>query len=301
MRHNNLDRELSLILLMTENREYTVQQLCERLEISRRSLYYYLDFLRDYGFIVEKRGTCYSLDKNSPFFMKLTKKAHFTEDEAVMMRRLLDRADAANTHVQHLKRKLENLYDLDILEDIKLREQVAQNVSALYDAIKSKRMAILRNYSSPHSNTVTNRVVEPFMFLDNNKEIRCYEISSATNKTFKISRIESVLPLADGWEHEQRHRRVYTDVFMFSGERTMPVELRLGRLAYNLLLEEYPQAEPFVTSDGPDRWLLRLDVCSYLGVGRFVLGLSESVEVLGSEEFRGYLREKAALMAGMYR
>lgn len=297
MRHNNLDKELSLILLMTENRDYNVQQLCERLGISRRSLYYYIGFLRDYGFIVEKRGTCYSLDKNSPFFTKITKKAHFTEDEAITIRRLLDRANAGNMHIQHLKRKLDNLYDLDILDDIKLREQAAQNVSALYDAIKSHRMVILRNYSSPHSNTVTNRVVEPFMFLDDNREVRCYEIPSATNKTFKISRIESVLPLADEWEHERLHRRVYTDVFMFSGERVMPVELRLGRLAYNLLLEEYPQAEPFVTPDGPDCWMLRLDVCSYLGIGRFVLGLFENIEVIGSEEFREYLRNKAALLA----
>lgn len=296
MRHNNLDRELSLILLMTENREYTVQQLCERLGISRRSLYYYLDFLRDYGFIVEKRGTCYSLDKNSPFFMKLLKKVHFTEDEAVTMRRLLDRADSNSLHVQHLKRKIERLYDLEILENVTVREQAAQNISTLYDAIKQRKTVILKNYSSPHSDTVSNRVVEPFMFLDNNNEIRCYELSSATNKTFKISRIESVMLLADSWEHEERHRRVCTDVFMFSGERTMPVELRLGRLAYNLLMEEYPQAGRFVTPDDAQHWLLRLQVCSYLGISRFVLGLYESVEVLGSDEFREYLRMRIESM-----
>lgn len=294
MRHNNLDRELSLILLMTENRDYTVQQLCERLEISRRSLYYYLDFLRDYGFIVEKRGTCYRLDKNSPFFTKLIKKAHFTEDEAITMRRLLDRADSSSLHVRHLKQKLENLYDLDILGSVNFSEQAAQNVSLLYDAIKQRKMAILRDYSSPHSNTVTNRVVEPYMFLDNNNEIRCYEISAAMNKTFKISRIGGVQLLADDWEHEHAHKSMYTDIFKFSAETTMPVELRLGRLAYNLLLEEYPKAARFVVPDGGQHWLLKIDVCSYLGISRFVLGLTESIEVIGSEEFREYLRARVA-------
>ncbi|MBQ7868930.1 MAG: WYL domain-containing transcriptional regulator [Prevotella sp.] len=293
MRHNNLERELSLILLMTENRGYTVAQLCERLGISRRSLYYYLDFFRDYGFVVEKHGTCYSLDKSSPFFQKLIKKAHFTEDEAITMRRLLDRMDDSSIHVRHLKRKLDTLYDLDILNDVNLREQAANNVTALYEAIKMRKAVILRDYSSPHSDTVTNRVVEPFMFLDGNNEIRCYEIRTAQNKTFKISRIGSVMPLADDWEHENAHRRLFTDVFTFSGETTMPVELRLGRLAYNLLKEEYPQTEPYITpeTDG-QHWLLRIEVCSYLGVGRFVLGLLENVEVLGGEEFRRYLREK---------
>ena len=298
MRHNNLERELSLILLMTENRGYTVTQLCERLGISRRSLYYYLDFFRDYGFVVEKHGTCYSLDKSSPFFQKLIKKAHFTEDEAITMRRLLDRMDDSSIHVRHLKRKLDTLYDLDILNDVNLREQAANNVTALYEAIKMRKAVILRDYSSPHSDTVTNRVVEPFMFLDGNNEIRCYEIRTAQNKTFKISRIGSVMPLADDWEHEDAHRRVHTDVFTFSGETTMPVELRLGRLAYSLLTEEYPQTEPYITPEADGQhWLLRIEVCSYLGVGRFVLGLLENVEVLGSEDFRRYLRERISGMS----
>lgn len=292
MRHNDLSRELSLILLMTENRAYTVQQLCNRLGISRRSLYYYIDFLRSYGFVVKKHGTCYSLDKTLPFFAKLIKKAHFTEDEAITMRRLLDSAGSDSLHVQHLKRKLENLYDLDILDRVAMRELEAQNVSTLYEAIKMKKTVILRNYSSPHSDSVGNRVVEPYLFLDNNNEVRCYEHTSGMNKTFKISRIEEVLMLADDWTHEDEHSHVYTDIFMFSGETVMPVELRLNRLARNLLLEEYPRAGRYVTPDGPSHWILRFNVCSYLGVSRFVLGLFECVEVLGSEEFRKFIREK---------
>lgn len=296
MRHNNLARELSLILLMTENRGYTVRQLCDRLGISRRSLYYYIDFLRDCGFVVEKHGACYSLDKTSPFFTKLIKKAHFTEDEAIVMRRLLDGADSASMHVEHLRRKLDNLYDLGILENVTVREREAQNVSTLYEAIKQKKAVILRNYSSPHSDSVSNRVVEPYLFLDNNNEVRCYEYKSAMNKTFKISRIEEVMMLSDDWTHEAAHHSVYTDIFMFSGEATMPVELRLNRLARNLLLEEYPRAGRYVTPDGPSHWVLRLDVCSYLGVSRFVLGLFESVEVLGDDRFREFVRAKIACM-----
>ena len=280
------------MLLMTENRDYTVQQMCERLGISRRTLYYYIDFFRDSGFTVEKRGTCYSLDKNSQFFTRLFKKVHFTEDEAITMRRLLDRASDNSLHVQHLKNKLTRLYDLDILENVTLREQDADNVSTLYDAIKMKKTVILRNYSSPHSNTTANRVVEPFMFMDNNNEIRCYEIASGQNKTFKISRIESVMILADDQIYEARHKKVFTDIFMLSGETRLPVTLRLGRLARNIMLEEYPQSAAFITPDDASHWIVSLEVCSYLGISRFVLGLFESVEILGSEEFREYIRMK---------
>ena len=297
MRHDKLGRELTLILLLTENRDYTVQQLCEKLDISRRNLYYYLDFLRDYGFVLEKRGTSYRISRDSAFFKKLFKTLHFTEDEAVAMRRLLDGAPEGDTFLQNLKRKFDRFYDFRILNDIEVHRQYSQNISNLYDAIKFKNKVILRNYSSPHSNTVSNRVVEPFMFLNNNSEIRCYEITSGANKTFKVARMESVMPLHDPWEHEREHKRIYTDIFMFSGEQTMPVKLRLGRLAYNILIEEYPAAIPFVSPDGPHHWLLDTEVCSYVGITRFVLGMMESIEILETPGFIEHIRQQVCSMA----
>lgn len=67
MRHDKLGLQLDLLLLMTENHDYTAAQLCDRLGISLRNLYYYLDFFRDAGFRVIKSGTCYRLDRHSPF------------------------------------------------------------------------------------------------------------------------------------------------------------------------------------------------------------------------------------------
>lgn len=297
MRHNQLERELDLMLLMTENRSYTVQQLCDRMGLSRRNLYYYIDFFRQAGFIVEKKGTAYSLDKSSPFFTKLFKTLHFTEDEAITLRRLLDRTDDNSLQVRHLRRKLDTLYDLDILDDVALREQAGRNVSTLYDAIKLKNKVVIHRYSSPHSNTVTSRVVEPFMFLDGNNEVRCYEISTKMNKTFKVARMEGVEMLLDPWEHEAAHKQMYTDIFMFSGEELLPVELRLDRLAYSLLTEEYPRSLSHIRPDGDRHWLLSLGVCSYVGIGRFVLGLFEDIEVLGGEGFVAYIDGKRRSMA----
>lgn len=297
MRHNQLERELQLMLLLTENRGFTVQQLCDRLSLSRRNIYYYLDFFRQAGFVVEKRGTVYSLDKTSPFFTKLFKTLHFTEDEAITLRRLLDRTDDQSLQVRHLRRKLDSLYDFDILDSVELREQAGRNVSVLYDAIKQKNKAVLHNYSSPHSNTVSSRVVEPFMFLADNNEVRCYEITSGMNKTFKVARMESVEMLLDPWEHEAAHKPMFTDIFMFSSERQMPVELRLDRLAYSVLTEEYPRSARHIVPDGDRHWLLRLMVSSYVGIGRFVLGLFDSVEVLGDDGFRRFIADRVRSMA----
>ena len=56
MRHDKLEKEMNLMLLLTENHRYDVDTLCERAGISRRMLYYYLESFRDWGFKVEKNG-----------------------------------------------------------------------------------------------------------------------------------------------------------------------------------------------------------------------------------------------------
>ena len=238
MRHNQLEKELQLMLLMTENRHYTVEQLCDRIQISRRNLYYYIDFFRDAGFVVEKHGTYYSLDKSSPFFTKLFKSVSITEDEAITIRRILDKVSDNSLQVASLKRKLERLYDLDILNSLATDEERAANVNALYDAMKLKRVAVIHNYSSPNSNTSRARVVEPFMFLNGNNDVCCYEITAKANKTFRVARMGRVEVLNDQWQHEPLHRRMFTDIFMFGSDKQEIITLRLDRLAYNLLTEE---------------------------------------------------------------
>ena len=292
MRHDKLERELRLLLLLTENHNYTVSDLCERVDISRRNLYYYLEFFKQAGFIVENRKPYYRIRKDSPFFRKLDETVHFTEDEAIVLRRILDQTGNDSVLVQRIRHKLDTLYDLDILNSVQLQQQQALNVTQLYDAIKSRRAVVLVGYSSPHSNTEQDRKVEPFLFMNGNREIRCYELSSGMNKTFKISRMRDVKLLDLLWSHEAEHRQVHTDIFMFSGEQLFPIQLRMGRLSTSILREEYPQAERYLQADGNDHWLLTMNVCSLVGIGRFVLGLYEDIEVQGSEDFKAYLCDK---------
>ena len=292
MRHDKLE----LMLLLIENHSYTIQDICKRMDLSRRNLYYYLEFFRDAGFIVEHVKPYYRISKDSPFFRKLDATVHFTEDEAIAMRQILEQTGDQSLQVNRLKQKLDKLYDLEILNDVQLREQLGRNVSTLYTAVKSKLTVVLKNYSSPHSNTVKDRVVEPFLFMDGNREIRCYELESRMNKTFKLSRIGEVELLDLVWANEGKHKQMFTDVFMFSAEQQMTVTLRLRRLAMQVLCEEYPQAERFVEPDGEDHWRVVMPVCSYIGIGRFVLGLFEHIDVLGDDGFKTYLKEKVNLL-----
>jgi len=165
------------------------------------------------------------------------------------------------------------------------------NRDLLAEAMRQERMVILKGYSSPHSHTVGDRLVEPFLFLNGDQDVRCYEIKSGMNKTFKLARMTDVEPTDVAWNHADEHKQVFMDIFMFSGERHH-VRLRLSQLAHNLLLEECPLAESMTQPDRdhPNHWLFSGDVASYLGIGRFILGLGGEVEVVEGDGLREHLR-----------
>ena len=227
MRNDKLERELEMLLLLTGNHRVDIDQACTRLGISRRSFYYYLEFFRDYGFNVER---------NAPGVFTIGREA-----EVIVMQRLLSRVAEKNAVVEGLREKLRGYYDFSILDEEQDGTGSSLIVDQLHDAIKYKKMAVLRSYSSPHGQTSRDRLVEPFMLMNGNQEVRCYEPASAMNKTFKIARIGTVDLLSDNWMNEHKHRRMFTDIFMFSGETTYTVTLTMGRLAYNLMVEEFRQ------------------------------------------------------------
>ena len=292
MRHDKLARELRLLLLLTDNRNYTVSDLCQQVGIERRNLYYYLDFFRLAGFQVVKNRTFYHIDRQSPFFRELLDNINFTRDEAILLRKLLSGAEKDHPLVQHLQQKLDRFYDLRIFTDVKLKAQLVENISTIQRAIEQKQLVKLVNYSSPSSGTVGDRIIEPFQFLGDTINIRGYELSSHKNKTYKLTRLERVELIDLRWSHEKKHREVFTDCFLFSGEHTYHIHLRLGQLSCNLLKEEYPQAAGNLTPYDESHWDLHLDVCDYRGIGRFVLGLWEDIEILGSDVFKAYINEK---------
>lgn len=294
MELGTFERQLRLMVLLTQNRDYTVDELGRKLDMSRRTVYRYIELFRDTGFEVRKQGDCYRLDKASPFFREITQLVHFTDEEALTLRYVLDTLSDTDIRARQLRRKLERIYDFGFLNAIETDRGLADNLQRLYEAVKQHRQVVLHDYSSASSNRTTDRVVEPYLFLQNHNEIRCFEPSSRQNKTFKVSRIGRVEVLDLLWSHEAEHAPVFTDLFQFSGPDRHPVTLRLGRLACNLLKEEYPHAASRLVPDGPDHWVLRTEVCSFQGVGRFVMGLFEDIEVLDSPDFCRFLQKQAA-------
>jgi len=290
MRFDKLKKQLELIILLSDGNNYAIQDLCERMDLSRRNFYYLLDFIKHAGFIVFKHDGYYHIDRRSPFFVRLLQRIQWSDSEVKIIHSLLVMEGNNSLMINQLRQKIESAYDFSVVVNSPIHRQIETNLKVLKNAMEHKHMVKLLGYSSPHSHTIKDRIVEPYLLLHNNEDVRCHEILSGENKTFKISRMESVEELDTSWLHEDKHRQVFTDIFMFSGELRHRVKLLLGQLSRNLFVEEYPQGAYLLTQVKDDIWLLNIEVCDYRGLGRFVLGLFKDIRIVEGDGFKEYIK-----------
>ncbi len=285
-----------LILTMIDGRDHTAKELAEVLGTTLRNLYYVLKRMRNMGFDVVHDRTFYYIAPHSPFLRRIATAIDFTEDEVAFLHGRLLGEDQDSPMAGAIKRKLERFYNLTPQADVHFRQRLYENTSLLEQAMSDRQVVILHDYSSPHSHSVSDRVVEPFLFYDDKADIRAYELKSRQNKTFKVARIGSVEVVDTPWFNEHKHREVFTDMFMFSGEKKIRIKLRLSILAHHLMLEEHPRSAKFMTRDDDEHWFFETDVASYVGISRFILGLFDEIEILENDELRRFLRSKIERM-----
>ena len=284
-----LERLLRLMKMLTANTEYTIDDLAERLMMSRRTVYRYIDTFREAGFVIKKSGEHIRLDKESPHFQDISQLIHFTEEEAVILKSAIENIDDDNLLKQNLKRKLYSVYDNRTLADTIVKGRLSGIVHNLVGAIAEKRQVVLQAYRSARGAAVRDRRVEPFAFTTNYVQVWCYDPEAHACKLFKTSRIGSAELTEAPWEHEPEHREGFIDAFRMHGGMRRRVRLELGLLAYNLLCEEYPLAERDVRPLGRGRWLLDTEVAGFAGVGRFVVGLLDDIRIVDSPELTTYI------------
>lgn len=288
-----LERLLHLMMLMSANTCYTIDELAERMETSSRSIYRYIDTFRAAGFTIYKEGPYVRMGKESPFFKDISQLIHFSKEEAYMLHQAIEAIDNNNQIKQNLKKKLASVYNSKIIAESVVKGQHADSIRRLIDAYEKKKQVILHNYSSAHGQTASDRLVEPFAFTTNYVEVWCYEPPSQRNKLFRISRIGSVEILKTNWNYETLHNEGFTDIFRMSSfeGKKHPVTLQLNRRAYNILIEEYPLAERETQQISSDSWLLKTEVSNYIGITRFVLGLAADITIIDSAELKKYISQ----------
>ncbi len=290
-----MERLLRLMKMLTANNKYSIEDVAEKLGMSPRTVYRYVDTFREAGFVVKKSDNYIRLDKQSPYFKDISQLVHFTDEEAYILKSAIESIDENNIIKQNLKNKLYSVYDYKILAECVTKGSNARNVNSLTEAISQKQQVILKNYRSANSNHISDRVIEPYEFTTNFIQVWGYEPASGENKLFKVSRIADVQLTGKRWEYPNQHRTAYMDVFRISSFLQLPVKLQMGLKAASLLTEEFPLAEKSLTKVSDSQYIFEANVCSYEGVGRFVLGLLDDIKVLHSPEFIAFLEKRIAM------
>ena len=296
-----IERVLRLMKMMTSSNRYTVEELAERLDTSYRSIYRYIDTFKEVGFVVHKEeGGVYRLGKESPYFKDISQLIHFTDEEAHIVNQLIGALDDTNMLKQNLRRKLSSVYNCTSLANSIVKGKNAENVNRLIEAVEEHRQVVLHDYSSSHTGSKRDREVEPISFTTNYVQIWCYDLSDGKTKLFNTARIGSVELLEQEWQHEAEHKCGYIDIFRTMGFEQMRVQMRLGVMAHNLLIEEYPLSERDLIQIDDTHWLLDTQVCNYAGIGRFAMGLMEDIEIIDSPDFSAFLRSKCKALSSKF-
>jgi predicted DNA-binding transcriptional regulator YafY len=288
-----LERLLRLMKLLTANNFLTVEEIADRLSITPRSVYRYIDTFRAAGFVIKKKDGCIRLDKSSPYFKDISELIHFTEEEAYILKSAIESIDENNILKQNLKKKLYTVYDYKILAETIVNGKNGRNVRQLVQAMEERRTVILKKYASSHGNDIRDRRVEAFAFTTNYEQVWCYCLEEQEVKLFRVSRIGAVEIQPELWQHETAHVAGYIDIFRMHSNEKMRIILKMGLRSSSLLVEEFPLASKQLQKISDNEWLLETEVCSYEGVGRFVLGLPEDIEIIESPEFLQYISNQA--------
>ena len=294
MDHGRILRLLDLMKLLSSNVDYTIKELMDRLDISRRSIFRYLETLRFAGFAVQKKkGTSiHKLLSKSDDSIDLSRLIHLSEEEAYLLHNLLGALSSDCQVMINLEEKLTALFDATSVTEIIGNKVNGENIMRLREAIDKKKQVILVGYESGNTMSISDRLVEPIKFSTNYMDIYAYEVASGKTKTFKISRIKNVSTSLRDWQYEDKHENIEADCFRMTGKEDIPVTLRMTLKAKNLLVEEYPLSSRYISFDG-DHWWFRGNVKDLAGVGRFVIGLADQIEIINTNMLSEYIYEYA--------
>lgn len=291
-----IERLLKLLLNLSSGIKYTSEQIIERYGISKRTFHRDICTLQNVGFPVEQQDGYYYIDKLESPLKKLHDLPYFSEEEAYILQRAIHSIDETNQLKMDLVNKLYALYKFGKVAEVIVRKENTGIISKLSKAIGNKETVVLQNYQSANSSSISNRTVEPFEFTHNFISVWAYDTETKTNKVFKTSRIGKVTRTGKPQQFTHMHRSLPLDVFRISSKKQVRVKLRLNLRAYRLLLEEYPLSEKFLSKESNNSWIFEAPVSGFEGVGRFVLGLCNEIEVLSPEAFKAYLTKKIKKM-----
>lgn len=281
-------RIFRLIRLLNTRPYKTVPQLATILDTTRRSVYRYLDFLSEVGYLIDKD------EQNRYFIMHEADQRRDTlldSDEAYYIQDTLQQVAPDHPLAEQITAKLNKIQEFIPNANKLAKVQTYKNVQKISAAIDSGWRVYLKNYHSTSSQKIKDRYIEPIHFDEDQTYLIAFDLEAQQQRQFKLDRIEGVE--VSGESITGQHRAMPIDLFGFTGAEWLPFSLQLSAIAYRLLIEEFPAARPFVTMVGA-HYVFTAQVKDWRGLGRFVLGLPGEIKILKPTVFKTYLQAETA-------
>ncbi len=285
---NKILRVLQLISLLKKEPAKSIRFLSGILESTDRTVYRYLDLIKELGFELQR-------DQHNRFLIINEDKVEsysFSNEEVQLLKELLLSVGKNSKLKDSILKKIYFKSEIAIHGNHILKAHLGKIVEKLSDAIQNEKRVILKDYHSANSQKISDRLVEPITFSDNYNSLIAFEVETGENKYFNIERITDIIELNTNQEFQEKHKNDKPDIFGFSelnGEK-FDIELRLTLRAYLILKEEYPLVQPYVKKEpNKETYLLKCSVNNPKAITRFILGFPKDLEVIGSEKYIDYL------------
>lgn len=285
-------RILRLILFLSNSYPKTKDECNSFLEIKDSAFYNYRNILLDTGFDIRQKDGKYWIAYPDHDHQVLRNVLHFSEEESYLLSRSIDLLEEKPTSAARLKEKLVAFLNQDKAIDAYINKEKSAIVHSLRKAQQERKQVLLVNYASGNSQTIRSRLVEPFEFKDDFNLVWAFDVELNKNRQFKICRIEDICEMPFDWENRRLHRSLPVDIFRNTGKLNKQVEFCLNLRAKNLLVEEYPLSEKYLTATKKNHFVFRAPVAKYEGPGRFAMGIAEDVRLVGDDGFLEFMKIK---------
>jgi proteasome accessory factor C len=263
-------RVLQFISFLEQEPSKTVVQLASLLDTTDRTVYRYLDLVKECGFDLQR-------DKINRFFIVNDRSngVRFTPEEADYLKQLVLTNGKKSKLKDSVLSKIYLSSDANIVAGHLINAKNGKIVERLSLAIANKEQVILKKYQSINSETISDRVVEPFGFTDNYCTVMAFEPASLKNKTYNIDRIAAIEFNNQNCLFESDYEQQIPDVFgfAFSGIKH-PVHLELPLKQYLLLKNDFPMTTPYFKFNAKkDLYELNIEVNDLAPIEWFLRGM----------------------------
>lgn len=290
--HIKIERLLNLLKLLSSNLGYTYADLSERIGVTERTIYRYINSFKKNGLFIEKKNGYIRLEKNKSFNKDISSLLHFSKEEALLLDEAINSIEATTLTNRNLKNKLFALYNSDRINYPIFDGENSGKLKLISEAIEQKKLIKLIDYKSSNSGSVKDRIVEPFSFTTNHIHLWAFENKFSKNYLFRISRISKVEILNELWKNELKHKEGKTDVFRMAGEIETPFKLKLTMKGFNYLVEQYPLAKQHIEFVNENEYLFEHWYANFHGIAKFILSAMNEVEIVKPKELKEYLNSK---------